>query len=39
MLRREQNRLILIGRKTVRVFKKGTSPVEMGEGDDLSFLL
>jgi dipeptidase E len=39
MLRREGDKLSLIGEKTARIFKKGTNPVELGEKNDLSFLL
>jgi dipeptidase E len=39
MLLREENRLSLIGSRNVRIFKKGTIPVELCEKDDLSFLL
>ncbi len=39
ILLREGKSLRLIGDKTVRIFKKGSSPLELGSGDDLSFLL
>ncbi|HPR30561.1 MAG TPA: dipeptidase PepE [Prolixibacteraceae bacterium] len=39
MLLYERNHLNLIGDKTLRIFKKGTSPVEMKAGADLSFLM
>jgi dipeptidase E len=39
MLLCENEKLSLIGNKTVRIFKRGTSPRELGAGDDLTFLL
>ncbi len=39
MLRLEGDRLSLIGKRTARIFKKGTVPVELSEHDDFSFLL
>lgn len=39
MLLREGNRLSLVGPRTVRIFRKGTIPIELSENDDLSFLL
>ena len=39
MLRREGDRLSLIGKRSCRIFKQGCAPVELGENDDLSFLL
>lgn len=35
----ENNTIKLIGKRKVRVFKKGEKPVELGQEDDLSFLL
>jgi len=39
MLLREENRLSLIGKRRMRIFKKGDQPVELNPGDNLSFLL
>ena len=39
MLLRDENKLSLIGPRNVRIFRKGTIPVELSEKDDLSFLL
>jgi dipeptidase E len=39
MLLREDNKLRLIGKHKMRVFKKGQSPAELDYLDDLSFLL
>lgn len=39
MLCRDGAQLSLIGQKTVRIFKKGQIPVELGNTDDLGFLL
>jgi dipeptidase E len=39
MLLCENKKLKLLGNKTARIFKKRTSPLELGTGDDLSFLL
>jgi dipeptidase E len=39
MLVRENEKIILFGSRSVRVFKKGQEPAEFGEVDDLSFLL
>ena len=39
MLRYEEGRLELIGRRPMRIFKKGIAPYEVQPGDDLSFLL
>jgi dipeptidase E len=39
MLRRENNVLRIIGSLTARIFKNGKIPAELGESDDLSFLL
>ncbi len=38
-LKIENNQLELIGNKTIRVFKKGESPREVGNSNELSFLL
>ncbi len=39
MLIREGEKLNLYGPRKIRIFKKGVSPTELGEKDDLSFLL
>jgi dipeptidase E len=39
MLLREGNKMSLIGKRKMRIFKKGQTPQEMGAEDDLSFLL
>jgi dipeptidase E len=39
MLVREHEKLYLKGPSTARIFRKGTSPVEAGESDDISYLL
>ena len=39
MLRREGENLSLIGKSTARIFMKGSSPAELSEMDDLSFLI
>jgi dipeptidase E len=39
MLLCENEKVMLIGNKTARIFKKGKSPLELGTGDDLTFLL
>lgn len=39
MLLVEDRQMRLIGTRTARIFKKGKQPVEMSDGDDLSFLL
>lgn len=39
MLILENNKLVLSGSGTLRIFRKGTQPVEMSPGEDLSFLL
>ena len=39
MLVRENERINLLGSRKVRVFKKGSVPLELGPADDLSFLL
>jgi len=39
MLRREGNRLSLIGNKSARIFEQGIAPVEKNACDDLGFLL
>jgi len=39
MLLRENMKLTLIGSRTLRLFKKGTAPVELSSDNDLSFLL
>ena len=39
MLRREGDRLSLIGKRSSRIFRQGCSPRELDESDDLSFLL
>ena len=39
MLRVEGQKMSLIGSRTARLFKKGTTPVELSSVDDLSFLL
>jgi dipeptidase E len=39
ILERENDKLRLYGKKSIRIFKKGTLPEEFGESDDLSFLL
>jgi dipeptidase E len=39
MLKVENNQLILIGEKSIRIFKKGGQPRELSMNDDFSFLL
>jgi dipeptidase E len=39
MLIRENDKISLLGSRNIRIFKKGTLPVELGTTDDLSFLL
>jgi len=39
MLHYESGRLELIGKRPMRIFKKGAAPYEVQPGDDLSFLL
>lgn len=39
MLLREDEKLVLVGTRKIRIFKKGAVPYELGESDDLSFLL
>ncbi len=39
MLLREDNYMTLIGKRRMRIFKKGQIPVEVDPGEDLSFLL
>lgn len=39
MLKREYNKLELIGPRTARIFHQGKEPKELKSGDDLSFLL
>lgn len=39
MLSIENKQLTLLGNKTMRIFKKGSTPMETSPGDDLSFLL
>jgi dipeptidase E len=39
MLHYENGRLELIGKRPMRIFKKGIEPYEVNAGDDLSFLL
>lgn len=39
MLHVENDQIRLIGNRTARIFKKGTTPVELSSGDDFSFLL
>jgi dipeptidase E len=39
LLRVEGGRIRLVGRETCRVFRRGDEPRELGEGDDLQFLL
>lgn len=39
MLRYENGRLELIGKRSMRMFRKGVDPFEVQPGDDLSFLL
>jgi len=39
MLLRENNKLNLIGKRRMRLFKKGEEPRELGSDDDISFLL
>ncbi|MEG0789771.1 MAG: dipeptidase PepE [Alistipes sp.] len=39
MLHYEDNKLELIGKRSMRIFKKGIEPFEVNAGDDLSFLL
>ena len=39
MLRHEEGRLELIGKRPMRIFRKGITPYEVQPGDDLSFLL
>jgi dipeptidase E len=35
----ENNKIRVIGKRKVRIFKKGEAPLELGPGDDLSFLI
>ena len=39
MLLREGSKLLLYGNRKMRLFKKGNTPLELGNSDDLSFLL
>jgi dipeptidase E len=39
MLLCENNKICLFGNKNIRIFRKGVQPVELGNKDDLSFLL
>jgi dipeptidase E len=39
MLIREDNNVRLYGKRNIRIFRKGSLPVELGTSDDLSFLL
>ena len=39
MLRVEDNQMRLIGNRKARIFKKGTTPLELSAGDNFSFLL
>jgi dipeptidase E len=39
MITMENGKLTLLGSKTMRIFKKGISPFEVTDNDDLSFLL
>lgn len=39
MLLVDKNRISLLGTRTMRIFRYGTSPVEVGPDDDLEFLL
>lgn len=39
MLLVENGRIELIGKRPMRIFKKGITPYEVNAGDDLSFLL
>jgi dipeptidase E len=39
MLLCENEKINLIGDKSARIFKKGATPLELGTGDDLTFLL
>jgi dipeptidase E len=39
MLRVEDQNMKLIGKRTARIFKKGTNPVELSSEDDFGFLL
>ena len=39
MLHYDQGQLELIGKRPMRIFKKGIAPYEVQPGDDLSFLL
>lgn len=39
MLRIEDGKMNLIGNRTARIFRKGTSPIELSAADDFSFLL
>jgi dipeptidase E len=39
MLLLENEKLRLLGSKTARIFKNGTTPLELGADDDLSFLM
>lgn len=39
MLRVEDQKMSLIGNRTARIFRKGTSPAELSSDDDFSFLL
>lgn len=38
MLLLENEKLSLIGKRSLRIFRKGSAPKELNEGDDLSFL-
>jgi dipeptidase E len=39
MLKYENNKLILIGKRSARIFRKGAAPQELSAGDDFNFLL
>jgi hypothetical protein len=39
MIIRENEKITLSGPRRIRIFRKGTSPVELTSEDDLSFLL
>jgi dipeptidase E len=39
MLRHAEGKLELIGKRPMRMFRKGTEPFEVQPGSDLSFLL
>lgn len=39
MLRIEDQKIQLIGKRTARIFRKGTTPLELSDADDFGFLL